>query len=150
MRAGLASCRRRRSSIAACGRRQALLEEPNKLKRLEKLAVVLSGELEVVDLEQKIKDRVREQIDKNQREYYLREQLKAIHDELGETTQNDIEMLRQKIADAEGAVTFTDAPGDRGTEVAVDFLHRPRAGDLGECYRGLTDRSVTPYLGAIT
>ena len=79
--------------------RQALLEEPNKLKRLEKLAVVLSGELEVVDLEQKIKDRVREQIDKNQREYYLREQLKAIHDELGETTQNDIEMLRQKIAD---------------------------------------------------
>ena len=79
--------------------RQALLEEPNKLKRLEKLAIVLSGELEVVDLEQKIKDRVREQIDKNQREYYLREQLKAIHDELGETSQNDIEMLRQKITD---------------------------------------------------
>jgi len=79
--------------------RQALLEEPNKLKRLERLAIVLSGEMEVVDLEQKIKDRVREQIDKNQREYYLREQLKAIHDELGETTQNDIEMLRVKIAE---------------------------------------------------
>ena len=77
--------------------RQGLLEESNKLQRLEKLAIVLSGELEVVDLEQKIKDRVREQVDKNQREYYLREQLKAIHDELGETTQNDIEMLRQKI-----------------------------------------------------
>lgn len=77
--------------------RQGLLEESNKLQRLEKLAIVLSGELEVVDLEQKIKDRVREQVDKNQREYYLREQLKAIHDELGETTQNDIDMLRQKI-----------------------------------------------------
>ncbi len=77
--------------------RQALLEEPNKLKRLETLAVVLNNELEVVDLEQKIKDRVREQIDKNQREYYLREQLKAIHDELGETTQNDIDALRAKI-----------------------------------------------------
>ena len=77
--------------------RQSLLEEPNKLKRLEKLSVVLSGELEVVDLEQKIKDRVREQIDKNQREYYLREQLKAIHDELGETAQNDIDALRLKI-----------------------------------------------------
>lgn len=77
--------------------RQALLEEPNKLKRLETLAVVLNNELEVVDLEQKIKDRVREQIDKNQREYYLREQLKAIHDELGETTASDIESLRAQI-----------------------------------------------------
>ncbi len=77
--------------------RQALLEEPNKLKRLEQLAVVLTNELEVVDLEQKIKDRVREQIDKNQREYYLREQLKAIHDELGETTANDVENLKQRI-----------------------------------------------------
>jgi ATP-dependent Lon protease len=79
--------------------RQGLLEEPNKLKRLEHLSVVLTNELEVVDLEQKIKDRVREQIDKNQREYYLREQLKAIHDELGETTANDVEALKQRIAE---------------------------------------------------
>jgi ATP-dependent Lon protease len=77
--------------------RQALLEEPNKLKRLEQLSIVLTNELEVVDLEQKIKDRVREQIDKNQREYYLREQLKAIHDELGESTANDAEALKQRI-----------------------------------------------------
>ncbi len=79
--------------------RQALLDEPNKLKRLETLSTVIAGELEVVDLEQKIKERVREQIDKNQREYYLREQLKAIHDELGETNQSENDALKQRIED---------------------------------------------------
>jgi len=77
--------------------RQALLAEPNKLKRLEQLAAVIDSELEVADLQEKIKERVREQIDKNQREYYLREQLKAIHEELGENTQTDNDALRQKI-----------------------------------------------------
>lgn len=77
--------------------RQRLLEEPNKLKRLERLASVIAGELEVEALGEKIKERVREQIDKNQREYYLREQLKAIHEELGESTQTDNDALRQKI-----------------------------------------------------
>ncbi len=78
--------------------RQAALELLDPLKRLESMAVHLMGELDVLALEQRIKDRIREQIDKNQREYYLREQLKAIHDELGGEGGNEIAQLREKVA----------------------------------------------------
>jgi ATP-dependent Lon protease len=77
--------------------RQALLEQLDPLARLETLLVGMSSELDVLALEQRIKERVREQIDKNQREYYLREQLKAIHDELGGEGGNEIEALREKV-----------------------------------------------------
>ena len=79
------------------GRRQTLLEIADPLRRLEHLAVHLSSEIDVAALERRIKERVREQIDKNQREYYLREQLKAIHDELGGDSGNEVEALRNRI-----------------------------------------------------
>jgi ATP-dependent Lon protease len=78
-------------------RRQELLELVNPITRLEQLAIHMASEIEVAELEQKIRDRVRDQIDKNQREYYLREQLKVIHDELGGEQGNEIESLRTKI-----------------------------------------------------
>ena len=83
--------------IKAIPERQAMLEEADPAVRLERLAVGLTGDLDVVAMEQRIKERVREQIDKNQREYYLREQLKAIHDELGGEGGNEIEALREKV-----------------------------------------------------
>jgi ATP-dependent Lon protease len=83
--------------ITAIPERQAMLEEADPATRLERLAVGLSSDLDVLALEQRIKERVREQIDKNQREYYLREQLKAIHDELGGEGGNEIEALREKV-----------------------------------------------------
>jgi ATP-dependent Lon protease len=86
--------------ISDAGRRQTYLENLNPTKRLEHLAVHLTSEVEMADLESRIKNRVREQIDRNQREYYLREQLKAIHDELSGEAGNEIEALRQKIRDA--------------------------------------------------
>jgi hypothetical protein len=55
--------------------------------------------------------------------------------------------LRSRIADAGGAVTFTDAPGARGTELAVEFLHRPRAGDIGAAAAKLTGRELATELG---
>ncbi len=80
-------------------RRQALLEIADPLRRLEHVAVHLSAEIDVAALERRIKDRVRDQIDRNQREYYLREQLKAIHDELGGENGNEFDLFRAKVAE---------------------------------------------------
>ncbi len=79
-------------------RRQALLEICDPLRRLESVAVHLAAEIDVAGLERRIKDRVRDQIDRNQREYYLREQLKAIHDELGGENGNEFDALRARVA----------------------------------------------------
>ncbi|MGH2616262.1 MAG: endopeptidase La [Thermomicrobiales bacterium] len=80
-------------------RRQSLLEIADPLRRLEHVAVHLSAEIDVAALERRIKDRVRDQIDRNQREYYLREQLKAIHDELGGEHGSEFDALRSRIAE---------------------------------------------------
>ncbi|HEY7974629.1 MAG TPA: LON peptidase substrate-binding domain-containing protein, partial [Ktedonobacterales bacterium] len=55
---------------------QALLEVLDPLARLEKLTVALGNEIEILELEAKIRQRVRQQVDKNQKEYYLKEQLR--------------------------------------------------------------------------
>ncbi|MBP0962800.1 MAG: endopeptidase La [Oscillospiraceae bacterium] len=65
--------------------KQKVLELSSPLRRLEYLAQILESENEILSLEQDIHDQVREQIDKNQREYYLREQMKVISAELGDT-----------------------------------------------------------------
>jgi ATP-dependent Lon protease len=89
-------------------RRQALLEIADPLRRLEHVAVHLSAEIDVAALERRIKDRVRDQIDRNQREYYLREQLKAIHDELGGESGNEFDTLRARIAERGMPTDITD------------------------------------------
>ena len=65
-------------------KKQQLLEELNPTKRLEEISVALAGQLEVLELSYKIQGRVKESVDKNQREYFLQEQLKAIQSELGQ------------------------------------------------------------------
>lgn len=69
-------------------------------ERLEKIYEILTRELEILEIERKINSRVRKQIDKSQKEYYLREQLKAIQKELGEKEGNaeDIEIYREKLS----------------------------------------------------
>ena len=63
--------------------KQALLTEANPLKRLEMVMSFMEGELSVLQVERKIRGRVKRQMEKTQREYYLNEQLKAIQNELG-------------------------------------------------------------------
>ena len=63
--------------------KQSLLTEANPLKRLEMVLSFMEGELSVLQVERKIRGRVKRQMEKTQREYYLNEQLKAIQSELG-------------------------------------------------------------------
>lgn len=64
--------------------KQSVLEAVDVAKRLERVSDILTSEMEVLELERKINVRVRKQMEKTQREYYLREQIKAIQKELGE------------------------------------------------------------------
>jgi ATP-dependent Lon protease len=66
------------------GDRQQLLEIANVGKRLEKVFALMEGEISVLQVEKKIRNRVKRQMEKTQREYYLNEQMKAIQRELGE------------------------------------------------------------------
>lgn len=65
--------------------RQEILEAFNVEERLQKTSILLSKELSILELESHIHDQVQQEVDKTQREYFLREQLKAIQRELGET-----------------------------------------------------------------
>jgi ATP-dependent Lon protease len=79
--------------------KQELLEEIDVGKRLRRLSEILARELEVIQLGSKIQSQVQSEINKGQREYYLREQLKAIQQELGEADdqQAEINELRERI-----------------------------------------------------
>jgi ATP-dependent Lon protease len=83
--------------------RQALLEERDTAKRMRKLTLLLTKELEVVELGHKIQSDIQREMEKNQREFYLRQQLRAIQEELGEVDPQQAETneLRSKIDAAE-------------------------------------------------
>ncbi|WP_428356457.1 endopeptidase La [Methyloprofundus sp.] len=82
--------------------KQELLEMADIVQRLEKLMLLMESEADLFSLEKNIRVRVKQQMDKNQREYYLNEQMKAIQKELGEMDDavSEIEELEQKIAKA--------------------------------------------------
>jgi ATP-dependent Lon protease len=84
------------------GDKQAILEAFDPVERLQELGEILSREMEILDLERKINMRVRKQMEKTQKEYYLREQVRAIQKELGEKDdrQAEVDELRERIAEA--------------------------------------------------
>ncbi len=82
------------------GQKQELLETLEVSERLEKVYGQMQGEMSVLQVEKKIKSRVKTQMEKTQREYYLNEQMKAIQRELGdgEEGQNEIAELEERIS----------------------------------------------------
>ncbi len=83
-------------------KKQQLLEELDAAKRLEQISLILAHQLEVLELSHKIQGRVRESVDKNQREYFLQEQLKAIQTELGhkDLRTEELKQVAENIAKA--------------------------------------------------
>ena len=80
-------------------RKQEVLEQPDIQKRAETLLTFIESQLDVVGVEKKIRDRVKKQMEKSQREYYLNEQIKAAQKELGEIDGegDEFEQLEEKI-----------------------------------------------------
>ncbi len=81
--------------------KQEILNESSVLSRLDKIMELIKKETKVMRIEKDIQNKVSEQIDKNQRDYYLREQMRVISDELdeGDDTRDDAENYKEKILD---------------------------------------------------
>jgi ATP-dependent Lon protease len=84
------------------GEKQKVLEILDVRQRLEHVLVAIEGEMDVLQIEKRIRGRVKAQMEKSQREYYLNEQMKAIQKELGEMEDgvNEVQELEQKIEKA--------------------------------------------------
>src|SRR5580698_4002363 len=97
--------------------RQALLEERDTAKRMRKLTMMLTKELEVVELGHKIQSDIQREMEKNQREFYLRQQMRAIQEELGEVDPQlaEINEMREKV-EAAGMPEDVKKAADRELE----------------------------------
>lgn len=80
--------------------KQALLDEFDPLRRLELLSMIMEKEMNVLKLESSIAEKVKEHMDQNQRDYYLREQMKVISEELGENDDPETEEYIKRIQNA--------------------------------------------------
>jgi ATP-dependent Lon protease len=85
--------------ISDTDQQQDLLETLDPMARLEKITVIMGNEIEILELEMSIRNRVRSQVDRTQKEFYLREQLRAIQEELGIDNDSEIAELRKKLAE---------------------------------------------------
>ncbi|KZN65668.1 peptidase [Pseudoalteromonas luteoviolacea CPMOR-1] len=83
--------------------KQKVLELYNVTERLEYLMALMEGEIDLLQVEKKIRSRVKKQMEKSQREYYLNEQMKAIQKELGELDDvpDEFETLKKRISEAQ-------------------------------------------------
>jgi ATP-dependent Lon protease len=93
--------------------RQALLAEADPIKRLDDVLAFLQGENDILQVERKIKSRVRKQMEKSQKEYYLNEQMQAIQKELGEKDD-----LKSELAELERRVAEQPLSAEARTRLA--------------------------------
>jgi ATP-dependent Lon protease len=76
--------------------KQSILESQSLKKRIERLMAIIEAEIDLLQVELRIRVKVKKQMEKTQREYYLNEQIKAIQEELGQQS-NEVELLRMKV-----------------------------------------------------
>jgi ATP-dependent Lon protease len=104
-------------------KKQEILEKPDPLARLEEAYGLLQGEIEITGLEKKIKNRVKNQMERNQKEYYLNEQLKAISKEMGreEDPAAEVAELEEKLK----AKDMPDEARDKGMKEIKKLRQMP-------------------------
>ena len=99
--------------------RQELLEALDANERLQRLSIILGQELDVLELEDRIQNQVQQEVDKSQREYYLREQMRAIQTELGEVDEDAARIGRAQGEDCDcRAARVRACQGRKGIEQA--------------------------------
>ncbi len=105
--------------VSKMEQQQDLLETLDPMDRLEKICVIIGNEIEILELETTIRSRVRLRVDHSQKEYYLREQLRAIQEELGMEALSEADELRAKLKEK-------DLPSEVATKVykEIDRLER--------------------------
>lgn len=91
--------------------KQKLLEITDPGKRLEELLNMMTSEIEILEVEKKIRNRVKKQMEKSQKEYYLNEQMQAIQKELGD--KDDYQAELQELEDRAARMKWTKEAGDR-------------------------------------
>ncbi len=96
--------------------RQEILETVDPVKRLEKLYTMMQGEIEILQVEKKIRARVKKQMEKTQKEYYLNEQMRAIQKELG-----DKDDFRGEVQDLEDKLAAKDMPEEAREKVEKEI-----------------------------
>jgi len=105
--------------VSKMEQQQDLLETFDPMERLEKICVIIGNEIEILELETTIRSRVRSQVDRSQKEYYLREQLRAIQEELGIEALSEADELHAKLKEK-------NLPSEVATKVykEIDRLER--------------------------
>jgi len=96
--------------------KQELLEAPSVTARLEKIFAIMEGEISVLQVEKKIRSRVKRQMEKTQREYYLNEQMKAIQKELGDGDEG-----RDEMGELEDKITKTKLSKEAREKAVAEF-----------------------------
>ena len=86
------------AALPKAEQRQAILEVRDPAQRMRLVLGYLADEIEILKADKRIARKVQKQVDQNQKEYYLREQIKAIRSELGETSQSEADLWRQQMA----------------------------------------------------
>jgi ATP-dependent Lon protease len=126
--------------------KQAVLETHDVKERLKKVSRMVNQQLEILELGNKIQTQVKGDMDKKQREYYLREQLKAIKEELGEKDEEtvEIEEYRTKI---EEAATCPKKPARKPAGTQTPGTHAPLFGRIHRVLHllGLADRAAVAH-----
>ncbi len=125
--------------------KQYILEQLNSVKRLKEVAALLVREREILGIDAKINETVKEQMDANQRDYYLREQLKAISDELygAEDPQTEFDSYMEKIS----ALAATDEIKEKLREEASRLAKMPAGSQEAAVSRSYLDLCLSLPFG---